>query len=189
MEVLQVGSELVQMMELHESAAPVRLLEIGCWDGGTLREWLTRAQPGSTIVAIDLEHRNADAYPEWIKPDTTLVLGEGASQSEEMIALAREHGPYDWVFIDGDHGEHAVQTDCDTCLPLVRPGGLLLFHDIAQGDGQEVTGPRHVFERLRAKGYIVEEYVEDPYPWLWAHGIGVVHIPEPESRAYARHGL
>lgn len=175
MEVLQNPHELKWMRNIYRKQNPPRVLEIGCWDGGTLREWLTQSTP-SLVVAVDLEHRNRGAYEDWRQPETELVLVTGRSQSPAAIRAMQAHAPYDWVFIDGDHGEHAVRADRDTCLPLVREGGTLVFHDICPGAEDTECGPRVVFDDLRDRGYRVREYIKDPQKWPWTHGVGVVEV-------------
>jgi hypothetical protein len=36
---------------------------------------------------------------------------------------------FDFVFLDGDHGEAAVRADIEAWRPRIRPGGMLLGHD------------------------------------------------------------
>lgn len=176
MEVLQVVSELEPMVALYRKRKPLKVLEIGCWDGGTLRVWLKYAKPGATIVAVDLEHRNSDAYEGWRKPHTELHAYTGPSQAAEQVEAIRSHAPYDWVFIDGDHGDYGVRTDVATCLHLVRLGGLMLLHDIEAPAGYgSVYPPGQVLEELAAQHYPTWTYV-DPKPEPWAHGIGVVQL-------------
>ncbi len=175
MEVLQVQSELDQMVELYAKVKPKRVLEIGCWDGGTLKEWMTAHTP-DVLVAVDFDHRNRDQYPEWLHPDTNFHCYAGDSQSDPVIESMRSHAPYDWVFIDGDHGDAAVAADVQTCLPLVRKGGLLLMHDVRAGsDYGDDYGPRKVLRNLANQGFLTWEWV-DPAPSLSAHGIGVVQL-------------
>jgi predicted O-methyltransferase YrrM len=38
----------------------------------------------------------------------------------------------DLLFIDGDHSFEGVRADSEMYMPLVRSGGLVVFHDIAQ---------------------------------------------------------
>ncbi len=52
LEVLQVPSELARMVVLYRERKPRRVLEIGVWQGGTLREWIRNAPPGALIVAV-----------------------------------------------------------------------------------------------------------------------------------------
>lgn len=174
METLQVASELESMLELYREQRPARLLEIGCWDGGTLKVWLENAAPNATIVAVDLEHRNAAAYEEWRRPDTTLHLYTGSSQDRVQIEAMQTHSPYDWVFVDGDHGDYGVRTDVDTCLPLVASGGLLLLHDITPPEGMDSYPPGDVLAEL-GQTYSTWTY-QDLAPAPWARGIGVVQL-------------
>ena len=150
------------------------MLEIGCWDGGTLREWLTQHTP-DLVVAVDLDHVNREAYGGWKHSDTELVLYTGQSQDGPQVEAMQRHAPYDWVFIDGDHGDWGVTTDVKTCLPLVAPGGLMLLHDIEAGT--DFTGtypPRKELHRL-ALEHDTWEYT-DPTRMPWAHGIGVIQL-------------
>ncbi len=39
-------------------------------------------------------------------------------------------GPYDVVFVDGEHSYKAVQSDIETALGCLAPGGIVLVHDI-----------------------------------------------------------
>ncbi len=176
MELLQVPSELEPMLALYRKTKPKRVLEIGCWDGGTLKEWMTQHTP-EVLVAVDLEHRNRDAYPEWLHPDTSFYRYDGQSQDAAQIASMQSHAPYDWVFIDGDHGEWGVSTDVQTLLPLVRKGGLMLLHDVQAGTdfGGDMYPPRAELQKLAAAGYETWEWV-DPEPMPWAHGIGVAQL-------------
>ena len=122
-ETLQVPSELEQMVALYRQERPARVLEIGCWDGGTLKVWLQEAEP-ELVVAVDLWHRNSDAYEEWRKPATVLRLFTGQSQEQDQVGSMQAHAPYDWAFVDGDHGDWGAREDVRNVLPLVRPGGL-----------------------------------------------------------------
>lgn len=170
--VQQFGTELDYLRNLYADQKPQRVLEIGVLDGGTLREWLLGAP--DLVVAVDDKHRNEQMYDEWVQPGTELVLGHGRSQEPKMVALVKEHAPYDWVFIDGDHDEAAVRKDVRTCLPCTR--GLLLMHDVVPGEGLPTTGPGVVLAELRRAGHEVDVYSSDPGEWPWAHGVGVVRL-------------
>ena len=174
MELLQVASELEQMMALYRERKPKRVLEIGCWDGGTLREWLTQGAP-ATVVAVDLEHRNAGAYEEWRKARTKLHLYTGRSQDAAQVEAMQRHAPYDWAFIDGDHGDWGVRSDVSNVRPLIAAGGLLLLHDITPPEGTATYPPGNVLRELAAEGLETWTYASsEPAPW--ARGIGVVQF-------------
>ncbi len=38
-------------------------------------------------------------------------------------------GPYDFLYIDGDHRRWGVQMDIEMYRPLVNKGGMIAFHD------------------------------------------------------------
>lgn len=174
LELLQVESEFEPVLEIYRDLKPKRVLEIGCWDGLSLKAWLTEADP-ELVVAVDLEHRNRGDYDAWVKPGTELVLYTGMSQAQEQAEAMQKHAPYDWVFVDGDHGDWGVRTDVETCEPLVKPGGYLILHDITPPAGTESYPPGVVLAEFEARGRHVQRF-EDPKPETWSHGIGVVHL-------------
>jgi hypothetical protein len=61
-----------------------------------------------------------------------------------------EDGSIDLLHLDGHHTEDAVRHDLQSWLPKLRPGGILLLHDVAmQGPG---FGVWKVWEELVARG-------------------------------------
>src|SRR4051812_26148854 len=174
-EVLQVETEFAQLRALYEKVAPAGVLEIGTYQGGTLREWLTHGDP-LRVVAVDINHVNPDLYEGWRQPHTFLQVVTGDSRSLEVKAQIEEFAPYDWAFIDGEHGPQGVGPDAATVLPLMRPGGYLAFHDIVGDVRCPVYAPGLVVDELEAKGYEVSRFVEGGVGEA-AHGIGVVRIP------------
>jgi predicted O-methyltransferase YrrM len=175
MQILQVESELDRMRALYVERKPKRVLEIGVWHGGTLREWLLNAVVGAKVVAVDLHHPNSQIYDRWRKAATDLVTVYGNSQKLSVIESVREHGPYDWVFIDGDHSAEGVRKDVFNYLPTVARGGVLLLHDIKAPDDQvEFYPPGVEFGRL-AGIYETDRFISNE-PSDVSHGIGVVYL-------------
>lgn len=178
MEVLQVASELEAMRALYVERKPRRVLEIGCWDGGTLREWLTLSLP-ELVVAVDLNHRNREMYDRWRDLATDFHVYTGRSQDAPQVEAMRAHAPYDWVFIDGDHGDWGVTSDVNNTRDLVAPGGVMLLHDIEAPTNYEGYGcypPLKMLERFAEEGFHTERFVDEK-PEPWAHGVGVVYFP------------
>ncbi len=179
-EFLQVIAEFEPVAEIYRQRKPNRVLEIGCWDGGTLKVWLEDAAPYARIAALDMNHRNSDAYEEWRREDVELLCYTGDSQTEQAKTWVRENGPFDWLFIDGDHGAGAVRSDFEMCKDAAAEGAIILLHDIAApvGDPNWNYGtypPGDLVDELEAHGYTVERFIEhnnDP----WAHGIGMVRL-------------
>jgi cephalosporin hydroxylase len=175
-EVLQVESEFSQLRDLYDDVAPAAVLEIGSYQGGTLKEWLTLGDP-LRVVAVDLHHVNPDAYQGWRQEHTFLQVVTGDSKSPHVRAQIEEFAPYDWAFIDGDHAAEGVVNDAAFVLPLMRLGGHLAFHDLVGGDDCPDYAPGRVVDELENQGYEVQRFIE-PGPSLVAHGIGVVRIPD-----------
>jgi len=181
-EPLQVPAELWQMVDLYVLSSPQRVLEVGTWQGGTLREWLVNAAPEAEIFALDLEHPNEDAYMDWMT-DSTLTIYRADSQEPAGRQFIVQNAPYDWVFIDADHGYGCVSNDVQTCLPLIREGGHLVLHDIVppKGDSSwpyDWYGPGKCLDELEAAGHRVKRIVDQRLSWgsADAHGIGVVYL-------------
>ena len=62
----------------------------------------------------------------------------GASTHDlAALTLATQHAPFDFLFIDAGHDFTDVQDDHAAYGPLVRPGGIVAFHDALQRKGFE----------------------------------------------------
>ena len=172
-ELLQVASEIEPVIDLYRQLAPRRVLEIGCWDGGSIQLWLENSSV-ELLAAVDLNHWNRDAYQAW-SAATEIVLHTGSSLEQDAKDFIAAHAPYDWVMIDGDHSDEAVRSDYAACAPHVRKGGVVLLHDITPASGSWSTPPRDLLNELSAEGLRTERFEEindDP----WTHGLGVVYL-------------
>jgi cephalosporin hydroxylase len=173
-EVLQVETELTQLLTLYADVAPKAVLEIGTYQGGTLKEWLTVSTP-KRVVAVDTDHVNPDEYEAWRSEETQLYVIEGDSTDDHVRSRITEFSPYDWVFIDGDHGHAGVTADTSLAL-MVLESGYLVYHDIIGDMNCPVYAPGLIVDGFEAQGYEVTRFVEGGIGEA-AHGIGVVKIP------------
>lgn len=119
-----------------------RIVEIGTAKGGTLYLWTQAAADDATIISVDLPGgKFGGAYPDcripfyqsFSRPQQTLHLLRKDSHDPGTLAQVTrllEHTPIDFLFIDGDHTYDGVKADFLSYGPLVRPGGLIAFHDI-----------------------------------------------------------
>ena len=53
----------------------------------------------------------------------------GDSKLEEACNFARNNGPYNIIFIDGDHSYEGVWSDYHNYRHMLAPNGLVVFHD------------------------------------------------------------
>jgi len=110
------------------------VLEIGAYEGGTLRHWLNLAPE---VVIVDDEMRNADLWEAWAEDQhAVLALLQGDSHDPEVIAKAEELGPYSFVFIDAGHTYADVEADWNAYGQM---GKLVGLHDILPRPGYGVS--------------------------------------------------
>jgi cephalosporin hydroxylase len=140
-----VRSEIIHLTELIAQRRPKTVVEIGTAHGGTLFLWCRQADSTATIVSLDLPGGiHGGGYPYWKswiyqrfpRGAQKLHLLRGDSHQPEMLARLKKvlpgDGKVDFLFLDGDHTYHGVKTDFEMYSGLVRPGGLIVFHDICK---------------------------------------------------------
>lgn len=136
--LLEIEGLYQEVMHLQ----PERILEIGTAKGGTLYLWTQAATPDAVIVSVDLPGGEfGGAYPVCRIPfyksfarkkqNMHLLLADShASETYEKVAKIFSGQSIDYAFIDGDHTYEGVKADFNQYGPLVRPGGIIAFHDI-----------------------------------------------------------
>ena len=143
--VIEPRQNPVEIEELYKVICdlnPKRVLEIGTARGGTLYLWTQAAQKEATLVSVDLPGGEfGGAYPA-----SRVPFYQAFAQAAQKLHLLRmdSHLPQtktavselfagskiDFAFIDGDHSYEGVKADFLQYGPLVRPGGVIAFHDI-----------------------------------------------------------
>lgn len=124
----QHPEELRRALDRVVALKPKVIVELGCDRGGTLYAW---RQVCERVYGITLE-RNADSAGAACETHGAVVL---LSDTHEAAALKwLEHSldgaPVDVLVVDGDHHYRGVVADVRMYGPLVRPGGLILLHDV-----------------------------------------------------------
>lgn len=117
---------------------PGRVLEIGVRRGGMIEEWARRG--ATLIIGVDLPQTDGlpPGYTAERHAELVAAIGQfhsviGDSHSLETLAAvaqALDGDLLDVLFIDGDHSDEGVRRDFAMYRPLVRPGGVVVFHDI-----------------------------------------------------------
>ncbi len=173
----QITSEIAALLDRIRTQQPRVVLEIGTANGGTLLLFSRSAHPQATIVSVDL-----DGYPAWripiynrfALPGQTMHLLRADSHDPGTRALVEElldGREIDFLFIDGDHSDAGVRSDFELFYDLVRPGGLIGFHNIL--DDHDACQVRLLWNELRTR-YRCEEIVADPNQGR--RGIGLLHV-------------
>lgn len=83
--------------------------------------------------------------------DTVLAV---AGRSEELArAVTHELG---LLFIDGGHSSAAASADLEGWAPKLRPGGLLLIHDVFPDPSDGGRPPYEIYQRALGSGRFVQ---------------------------------
>lgn len=163
-ETFQDEWELELLVEFFEDLDPDNVLEIGAWHGGTLQHWMGY---GRNVVVIDDEMRNAEEWGRWAEHSkTNLTLLQGISQDPELVEKAKDIGPYNFCFIDGDHRYEQVKADWDNFHGICD---VVALHDIAP---RSDYGVAQLWQEIKQQRKTIE---------IWAGvpeycGIGVVWL-------------
>lgn len=118
----------------------VKLLEIGIYDGASIRTWEDYF-PHASIVGADIDPRTLESA----SARTTVEIID-QSNIADLTRLATTHGPFDVVLDDGSHHWDHQITSFRTLYPFVKPGGYYVMEDIDTSYGSyaetfKVTGP------------------------------------------------
>lgn len=115
-------------------------LEVGCRYGDTFHSVVSAMPKGSVAVAVDLPgdawgRSDSLAHLESAIADLTaggydasLIIGDSRALGTRQAVMLR--GPYDAVFLDGDHRYAGVLADWDNYSRSVTPSGFVGLHDI-----------------------------------------------------------
>ena len=136
--VWQNPTEFALFLREIKAREPKRILEIGAFYGGTLWQW-TRLKP-QVLVSIDYPVAEASSHHAavwesralwagWPDKGTTFLDLIGLSSDPAIRDAAEQQGPYDFMFIDGDHSYEGVKQDFVSYLPLLTDDGCMAFHD------------------------------------------------------------
>jgi cephalosporin hydroxylase len=131
----QQKKEILSFLDLAAIREPRVVMEIGTAQSGTqflLGQVLNRVE---VVLAVDLRVRNRRLLEAFSRDALARTCLEGSSYDPATVrrveqALAGR--PIDVLFIDGDHTYEGVKKDHDAYRHLVRPGGLIAFHDIVE---------------------------------------------------------
>jgi predicted O-methyltransferase YrrM len=188
----------------EQDREPKVFVEIGSDKGGSVYHWL-KAFP-SVNRAVALEMRGVP-WQNWASAtfpavDIRGVYGSSfdAMNVHRVQNICLEQEPIDILFIDGHKGEFRRDFDC--YLPLMRPGGVIVMHDIL------VQAPGRAFRSMQRDGFKTEEIIDTTerladvpaawdcgsgskanlagYAWWLSHwettscGVGLIHVPSDD---------
>lgn len=140
---IQHVDELTKFTKIVQQQSPRTVLEIGTAQGGVFWLMCRLAAPNATLISLDLPPSERHSGGERIaidlesmkNPGQTVHVIHGDSHAPETPGQVQKilgDRALDLLFIDGDHTYDGVRQDYLMYSPLVRPGGLIAFHDIVK---------------------------------------------------------
>ena len=148
--IQQVRSEIRQFAQLLlEGQLRGTVLEIGLGNyGGTHVLW---REIFERVITVDISAPLLDNFNAREKVDHRSVLLCGDSRDQMMIRkVAGLAASVDLLFIDGDHSYEAVRADWENYHSLVRPGGIVAFHDASANRQPPTNGATLFLKELKA---------------------------------------
>lgn len=179
----QFDVEFTHMLEIYKDIEPARVLEIGVREGGSLCQWIKHAPIGATVAAIDLPWPAlmGSGGTDWLTLmrfaktcGVNLVYCPGDSHDIQTFRWAKMNGPYDFIFIDGDHSLRGVAADVLAYHQLVRSSGIIAMHDILPDRSDKDIKVYEYWERLNAAG--LQTMTLTSGPGQESRGIGILYV-------------
>lgn len=152
---------LALVRQARAPGGPRRMIEIGVNEGLTAR-YLLAQLPGLVeyigidvlpgyVPACQVQRHEVPREPGRLVEDPRFIL---LLRPRGSLGLRPEQlGPADVVFIDGDHGRAAVTNDSALAHAIVRPGGMIIWHDYHDLGNVDV---RDVLHELADAGHIIK---------------------------------
>lgn len=177
---LQVDSEFIELINRLSKMESEITIEIGTYLGGTLIGWSRITK--TLLISVDIPQGynqkrqklyKSLSYPTLNPEIITLQEDSQVISTVDKVRQILQDRKVDILFIDGDHQYNGVKKDFELWSPLVRSGGVIVFHDIIKCDVNNY-GVHLLWEELKSI-YKTEEIVAD-YT-RQAFGIGLLFIP------------
>lgn len=164
--IQQKKEEFVVLLKYLEGKKSV--LEIGTNTGGTAVAFATVVH--SLVVTIDIDPIADQKALLRLTPNVCFETGDSRGIRSRFGKLV------DCLYIDGDHSEEACRTDYELYKDLVKPGGMIAFHDIANSKLHKIQncGVWKVWEDVKKDHPYIEVLLGDI---RWG-GIGIIFLPD-----------
>lgn len=132
---------------------PRCVVEVGTFAGGTAVGWARAlAENGQgRLICVDQDVYSTGTFPAVTRRNLARAgLSSdrfelrGGDSRHVVPALARElRGQVDVYLVDGDHTYDGALADIIAGLPMLRPSGFILVHDVDRGRRMDEATPEH----------------------------------------------
>lgn len=122
------------LIDLHSCK---RILEIGVFKGATYY-----GISGNEILytGIDIEDHREESIKELMQ-----LKGHQFIKGDSLKELKKLNGGFDLIFIDSVHEYQHCLAEFKLCEPLIKKGGLMVFHD-----SKKFPGVRQVMDYIKS---------------------------------------
>jgi hypothetical protein len=129
----------------HLKQQPIKFLEIGCGQGGSLQMWKRWLGPRAMIIGID--RRSAC---RGFEEDQIHIRIGNQSDPAFLSEVVKEFGPFDAILDDGSHIMSDVSASFDALYPTMSDCGIYMVEDMHTAYWDEFGGG------LKREGSFVE---------------------------------
>jgi len=174
---VQVRSELESFAALVRAESPRNVLEVGTAGGGTLFVLAWASHDAARILSLDIQRYDLlrkQLFRGFARPGQHVEVRRADSHlasTRDAVERFFDGAPLDLLFVDGDHAYESVRADFELYGSLVRPGGLIAFHDIVEGSSDTSEDVPRFWREIRPSLVETRELVDS---WeQGGFGIGV----------------
>jgi predicted O-methyltransferase YrrM len=142
------SGEVLAVAALCASRRPLRVLEIGTFWGVTTLHLALNAPEDAVVYTLDLPPSTvqtaltAESWERAYIEDGTRHASRAYATSGVAHKITEltgdsahfplhEHGPFDFVFVDGSHSYDYVRNDTEKIMPLLSPRAIVVWHDFS----------------------------------------------------------
>jgi len=181
---LQKASELANLYKIIRDESLGVVVEIGTSNGGVFYGLCQLAKGNATVVSIDLPggpfggvyvtdgNKHFKTYGKPGQQLEFLRFDSHKASTLKKLGKVLDGKQIDLLFIDGDHSYEGVKQDYEMYSPLVRKGGVIVFHDICEHKMEPRCKVDKFWKEVK-KGKRTKEII-DTTEKNWG-GIGVVY--------------
>jgi glycosyltransferase involved in cell wall biosynthesis len=183
--IYQKKWEFEKLLTIYKKLNPRQVLEVGSAEGGSSYWFMQNSEPNTHFISLDILHYNADLMKQWAdKRKIQLDCFTMDSHADVTVNRIKAFAPLDFILIDADHSYEASKQDFMKYGPMVRPGGIIVLHDIIETHHQDVYDPVmdiiyrapmvwKLWKEIKEAGYKTQElYGPDQHDC----GIGIVYV-------------
>jgi ubiquinone/menaquinone biosynthesis C-methylase UbiE len=110
-------------------------LEIGLWEGESIRMWREYFETGNLVGAdiLDLSHIDL--------PNTQIHICDQSDRNQLETLVSKTFNSYDIIIDDGGHMMHQQQITLATMFKYLKPGGVFVIEDLHTSGNPNYTRP------------------------------------------------